>query len=170
MRYLPLLIALFLSLKTACQNINLSTNSTGEKASLVVINTAGGDAVGEGGSVAYSIGQIFTSSSHNSGNSITEGVQQPILVIPEKTNPKEKPIKIVAFPNPMNNYLVIQVSESEKRDLFYQLYDTQGGLITSAKIKGTRTKLTPQYLEAAVYLLKITHNGQHLKSFKIIKN
>mgnify|MGYP003647362234 CR=1 FL=1 len=42
------------------------------------ISTSGGEAVGSGGSVSYTIGQVFYSSLSGSNGKLTEGVQQPL--------------------------------------------------------------------------------------------
>ncbi len=41
------------------------------------VNISGGNAIGTGGSVSYSVGQVFFNTSESTTGSVTEGIQQP---------------------------------------------------------------------------------------------
>lgn len=132
---------------------------------------SGGDATGSGDSSSYSIGQTVYSTYSNENGSVSEGVQQPIELV-TLTNAELKSVSLsaVLYPNPTQNYIVLSITDARLTGLSYQLYDIQGKLVGQGILDQPKTQITLQYLESAVYLLKVTTNQTELKTFKIIKN
>ncbi len=130
------------------------------------INTAGEDAFGSGGSVSYSVGQVFYLTHISANGSIAEGVQQS-YIISEVT---EEPQGIKAFPNPTTDYLILSIGEFDISNLEYQLYDIKGQLLRSDKITNNSASIDVSALVPATYFLKIVQGKKELKIFKIIKN
>jgi hypothetical protein len=116
----------------------------------LVIDVAGGDASGVGGTVAYSVGQ-----------EISEVLDTDLFQLD---------INLVAYPNPTSDFLTLNVGESELAYLNFQLYDLSGKLIESRKIVNTRETIGMQNLQNDIYILKITKKDKEIKTYKIIKN
>ena len=70
-------------------------------------SAAGSDAVGNGGSVSYSIGQIDYSQSAGNGFVFSEGVQQPFEIFITGVEDVLEAIGVHVFPNPAKDYLDI---------------------------------------------------------------
>jgi len=134
------------------------------------INATGGDISSEEGSISYSIGQVFYSSYSGEENYVSEGIQQPIIIYITPVDKEEKEdFKAVAYPNPAVNYLRIVASTYENRSLSYHLLDLNGRLLKEDQIGESGAKVDISRLSAAIYLLRISDNGQHIKTIKIIK-
>lgn len=134
-------------------------------------NSSGGQGMGSGGSVTYTLGQTDYITVTGSGGTIHQGLQQPfeIQVISgiEETHIS---LTVAIYPNPATDYLVLKVDDQEIEKLTYQLYDTQGKLLMSEKLKNNETIINIEHLPQAPYFLNVFKNKNEVKVFKIIKN
>jgi len=136
------------------------------------INTAGGDANGSGGSMSYSIGQIFIESqSGGADGSVSQGVQQPIEWL---TLGLEEDLLLIAsakvFPNPTTDKIQLRLELEDINNLSYQIYDINGKFLQSEEILQFTTEIQLSQLPTSVYFLKIIRNNNLLKTFRILKN
>ena len=134
--------------------------------------TTGGDASGLGGSVSYSIGQVFYTTNTALGGSAAQGVQQPfeIFIITEIEQINEIVLKCSVYPNPVVESLILNIESEHVSTFSYQLYDMNGMLMKNAKVSTSETQISMQNFIPASYFLKICDGKQEIKSFKIIKN
>lgn len=137
-----------------------------------VIIATGGNALGSGGSVSYSVGQATYATNTGSNGSVSEGIQQPyeISIVTELETAKNITLSMAAYPNPTIDYLTLEVKDVEYSTLTYQLYDTQGKLLQNKKITSHQTTITMSSLVPATYFIKVIQNNQEIKTIKIIKH
>ena len=131
----------------------------------------GGNASGSGGTVAYSVGQIFYTTNTGTTGSEAQGVQQPyeISIVLGIDNHSIN-LDLSAYPNPTTNNLTLNVGKAELSTLNFQLYDISGKLIESRKIISSTETISMANLPSATYFLKVSNNNNEVKTFKIIKN
>lgn len=136
------------------------------------VNTAGGNASGSGGSVSYSVGQVFYTTNTGTNGSVAQGVQQPyeISVVTAIEQAKCINLSVSVYPNPTTDYLTLFIGEFECSNLFYQLYDINGRLLHNGKISGTQTTIVMSNYVSGNYFVKVIQGSKELKTFKIIKN
>jgi len=136
-----------------------------------VIPAAGSTALGSGGSVCYTVGQIVYQTHTGIDGSVSEGVQQPyeISVIPAIEETEGIHFSASVYPNPSIDYLTLEVEEFELLNLTYHLFNMQGQPLQSKKITENITIIAMEKLMTATYYLKVTHKNIELKTFKIIK-
>jgi len=164
MKYIPLVLLVLIPLIAKSQSIEpqITTHAT--------INIAGRDVSDDGGSISYSIGQVFFSVHHDPENQILEGVQQPLVISARPIVKKENNFKVAAYPNPGTDYFMIEASDYPKRELSYKFMDLQGRLLKAERFgKSGATRVNINSLPAAIYLLRIYDNGKFIKTIKIIK-
>ena len=132
--------------------------------------SSGGDAIGTGGSSSYSVGQIVYTTQTGSNGSVAQGVQQA-YEISVTVGIKETAIKleINAFPNPTNNFLILDVSDYTSEKLTCQLYDINGKLMYKECLSDTKTTIDMLDYPESTYLLSVQENNLIIKTFKIIK-
>ena len=132
--------------------------------------SAGGDALGSGGSVAYSVGQIVYATNIGTYGLVAQGVQQP-YTISTVLGIENNSIKLdfTAYPNPTINFLTLNVGNAELSTLSFQLYDLRGILIESRKILSSTETIGMENLPSAMYFLKVSNNNKEIKTFKIFK-
>ena len=135
------------------------------------VNSSGGDAIGSGGNVAYSVGQVVYTTNTDTSGTVSQGVQQAYEIFTLEVKEPIRNISLSVFPNPTVNHLNLQISDYNQEKLSYFLFDLQGKLIKDGKIKAKQTQISTSGLPSATYILYIRNkNKQNLQSFKIIKN
>lgn len=134
------------------------------------INTSGGDISGEEGSVSYSIGQVNYLSYEGDHSYTTEGVQQSLVISIKPIDIlEEESLTLSAYPNPVSDYFIIEASDYTNRSLKYLLTDLHGNFIKEGRIEEPGAIVDISRLAVAIYLLNITDNTRHIKTFRIIK-
>ena len=142
------------------------------------LNATGGNASGGGGSVSYSIGQVFYTINTGTDGSVAQGVQQPfeISVVTGLEEAIGINLSVTTYPNPTTDCLTLRIDEFEISNLSYQLYNVQGKLLQSEIISGSQTSIVMSNLVPAIYFVKVIvktqdiASQQEVKTFKIIKN
>jgi hypothetical protein len=135
--------------------------------------SSGGEAIGEGGSVSYTVGQVAYSTHTGTTGSVSEGVQQPyeisVIIGIEESGIS---LNISAFPNPTTDYLILKIADDAFQETRYTmaLYDVNGRIIKQQFIVANETTIDMADLHPATYLLKVVNDNQEVKTFKIIKN
>jgi len=133
------------------------------------INASGGDALGSGGSTAYSIGQVVYTINTSSSGTSEQGVQHAYEIYSVGIKETEVNIFLSVFPNPTFGNLELNVGNEHLDDLNFVLYDALGKLIENKKITKTTETFSMEYLPGATYFLSVRKHNTELKSFKIIK-
>jgi len=135
------------------------------------IPSTGGDAIGSGGSVSYTVGQIIYISSSGAIASIDQGIQHPyeISIVTGIDDLIGINLICTAYPNPVNDFLTLEVKNFQNENLFYQLYDMNGRILDSKRITNIQSIIPMENFYSATYFLKIFNNQKEVKIFKIIK-
>jgi len=140
------------------------------------VNATGGNASGNGGTVAYSVGQVVYTTNKGTNGTVAQGVQQPfeISVVTGLEEAKGISLSISAYPNPTTDYLTLEVKEFELSTLHFQLFDMNGKLLQNEKITGNQTRIAMTNLVPANYFVKVIVKtqglaSQEVKTFKIFK-
>lgn len=136
-----------------------------------IIPATGGNTTSSGGSVSYTVGQIVYTSSSGTNGSVDPGVQQPyeISVITGINDPIGINLICTAYPNPVNDFLTLEVKNIQNKNLSYLLYDMNGRVLDSKRMTDIRTIIPMANFHPATYFLKIFNNHTEVKIFKIIK-
>lgn len=145
------------------------------------VNATGGNAVGSGGSVSYSVGQVVYTTNNGSFGSVTHGVQQPfeISAVTAIEDAEGISLAISAYPNPTTDFLTLIINDYAQTrhalsKLSFQVYDLNGKLLQSDKITGKQTSIDMSNLAASTYFVKVIKtqsiaSQQEIKTFKIVK-
>ncbi|NHN25028.1 T9SS type A sorting domain-containing protein [Flavobacterium jejuense] len=133
--------------------------------------SSGGDASAAQGSVAYSVGQPFYTTSTGTNGSVAQGVQQPFEIQEVLgTDLFSIQLKMLAYPNPTTDVLNLTIEENDVlSDMSYQLIDFNGRVIKSSTISNQSTTIPMAAYQKAIYMLTVTQNNTIIKTFKIIK-
>lgn len=141
-----------------------------------LLSAAGYTAIGNSGSISYTVGQLISISNNGSNGSLLHGLQQPFeisILSGLKDNGFELMFNV--YPNPTTENLILSISEKFNNDnLHYQLYDLKGVIMASNKIQGTQIIVPMNNYLPSTYFIRVMKSedgilGQELKVFKIIK-
>ena len=135
------------------------------------VPATGGDASGTGGSSSYTVGQVVYTTNTATSGSIAQGVQQPYEISTSVgIEVTEINLELMAYPNPTNNTLTLNIGNYDMEKLTYQLYDMQGKLLENRQVLNRSTTITMKNLPVSTYLLNIQDNSSLIKTFRIVKN
>lgn len=135
-----------------------------------VLSASGGDAMGSGGSVAYSLGQIVYTTHTGTTGSVAQGVEQAYEIYSVGIKETALNISLSIFPIPTSDFLTLKVEDYNNEILFFYLLDEQGKLILSEQIKNQNTQLSMSTLAHGSYFINIVQTNKKIQTFKVIKN
>jgi hypothetical protein len=131
----------------------------------------GGNASGSGGTVAYTVGQVFYTTNPGTNGTIAQGVQQAFEISVVSGNGNNNiNLEITAYPNPTTDFLILNINNYDLTNFSYQLFDAGGKIIESRKISSVSESIRMGKLPGGLYFLRVINNNQNIKTFKIIKN
>ena len=135
--------------------------------------SAGGDATGTGGSLAYSVGQPSYTNYDGESGSMNLGVQQPYIVIMVGTEEPDIRLTTTIYPNPVTTSVNLQMDKNnpvlDLTDYSFNLYNVNGKMILHQEITATSTAIPMENLGDGIYLLSVIHKNSEIKTFKIFK-
>ncbi len=133
--------------------------------------SSGGLAKGAGGSLNYSVGQVFFTTQVGDKCSVSQGAQQPFeFYVTTGINRREISLSMGVYPNPSTDFVNLKVGDLRDKVLEYHLIDLDGKLLDKGRIQDDVTRISMESLPKAMYFLSVVRNGQLIKSFKIVKN
>lgn len=135
------------------------------------IPATGGNATGSGGSVSYTVGQVFYTIHIGSNGSTAQGIQHPfeISVIIGTVVTNDIILTCYAYPNPTSRFVMLAVENYRTKNMTYHLYDNSGKLLENKSVDGNETLIDMSNLIVASYILKVSVNNKVIKAFRIIK-
>ncbi len=116
----------------------------------------------------WSIGESVTSTHSSDDYVITQGFHQGIYIITSLDDFCED-IKMLAYPNPTNDFISLSVENLEIKNMQYIITDLTGKILASEKITSSLQTINFSKYAVGTYIVSITQNNQLLKSFQIIK-
>lgn len=133
-------------------------------------NSAGGNAMGFGGNIAYSIGQIFYTANSGNGGLVSQGVQHAYNIIMVSDVDIPSSVILTVYPNPADEYINLKLNGNYKEKLAFRLIDIQGKLLVTGDLHEGEARIsTVNFPESAYYIILFDQLGAIVKSFKFIK-
>ena len=136
------------------------------------VNASGGEATGNGGAIAYSIGQTVSTTLTGISGSVAQGVQQAYEIYALGIEETAFGVSLSAYPNPTTENLTLQINQYNNEKLSYQLFDMQGKLFNSGEVRSNQTEINTASLPPAAYVIHVFNEAYNnrVQSFKIVKN
>lgn len=133
--------------------------------------SSGSEAIGTGGNVSYSVGQVGYTAQTGSNGSVSAGIQQSYSIITTLGEDlKTIQLNLSAYPNPVKDILTLDIEKLDKEQLTYFLIDINGRVIEEKHITKQKSVIKVDHLPKSIYFLNISDNQKFIKTFKIIKN
>lgn len=120
-------------------------------------------------SISWTLGETVIETYSSADMILTQGVQQPAIVVSTMTEEPDLEFQITAFPNPTSADVTISTNTGQTQSFKYRVYDVQGRLVSSNNLLGTVTRVAFDDLQPGTYFLKITRDEKPVKTFKIMK-
>jgi hypothetical protein len=134
--------------------------------------TAGGNAVGVGGSMCYTVGQIIFEPMIGSNGTIIPGVQQPfeISIVSAIGSYDKYTLASSVYPNPVKDELLLIIENELISGFVYKIFDIRGILVDHRKIESNKTIIDMSSFVSSVYVLKVINDNKEVITYKIVKN
>jgi len=135
-------------------------------------SASGGNAAGTGGSVSYSVGQLFFMTHTGADGSVAGGVQHPyeISVLTSIMETEGIDLNVSAFPNPVTDHLILRIDLNNYENLRFMLFDISGRIVQNGKVVNRETIIEMADLTRTTYILKVLEKEKEIKTFRIIKH
>ena len=143
------------------------------------VPATGGNAMGSGGSVSYTVGQVFYTTNTGIAGFVAQGVQQPYEISVVYAAPGTEIITLegTVFPNPVADVFTLHIlnfKEFEDKTIAYYFYTMDNKLLITKTVESAETIISISDLPPEIYYLILvdTTNGtapKKLKTFKIMK-
>ena len=133
------------------------------------VHSAGGEALGSGGTVSFSVAQPFYREVGGAGGFVSEGVQKAFEIYKLGIIGDTRQMVCEVFPNPFFGKLTL-LSEESAIDLHYTVFDALGSEILKGFLTGNSGSIDLSEHSAGTYFLNVYKNKDTiLEQFKIIK-
>lgn len=136
----------------------------------VAVIPLGGEAIGEGGSMSFTLGQIDYIEAKGETGTMAQGVQHPyeieVILGVEEMNIN---INATVYPNPTSNQITLQITDRDLANMSFKVYDISGKIITENTISQDQTKIDLSQSPVGTYLLNVQVGKKNIKTYKIIK-
>jgi len=131
--------------------------------------STGGNVSSSGGSMSYSVGQVFSSIYQGDQGNIVEGYQQSYAIALLGGIDNQLETSLSVYPNPTVASLTLKIVDYKDDNLSYKMFDLKGNMIISQSINAAETLIDMKELPAAVYFISIVDKKDLLKTFRVIK-
>jgi hypothetical protein len=133
---------------------------------------ASGDSYDNGTyTLSWTLGEVVSETMGNSTITLTQGFQQPSLVITSIEDVENSQLEVTAYPNPTLNILYMEIMEDDYNEYTFELYNLEGTLLMNQNIVNKTEELNLTGYASAQYILILKNkSGVAIKSFKIMKN
>jgi hypothetical protein len=118
----------------------------------------------------WSLGEVLTDTYTGSKEMLTQGFHQGKYIITAVDQFNSFPFEITAFPNPVTNYVILNIGGNEFNRLQYSLADINGKMIQISQVSDKQQQINLQGMTVGTYFLNVFSENKIVKSFKIQKS
>ena len=115
--------------------------------------------------VSWSVGEVAIETFTDGNYVLTQGFQQPGLVLVGLEDFDEQFSKIKVYPNPTSEYVRMDLNV-DIENLSYRVVDAGGKVIESNKIQNPSVKISFNTVESGLYLIQLMEGKQTKKIIK----
>lgn len=130
---------------------------------------AGGDLNQQEGSISVSIGQIFYEPIGPSMFELLPGMQQTHLQKVNSTLQIGSDIQMSVYPNPVEDYLNVEIKAQRTHTMPYQIFHINGQLRLEGQLEPGNISIPVHQLLPGIYVLQVTINSTEKFTFQIVK-
>ena len=135
-----------------------------------VVATSGGTGQHGDTFIEWTLGEPVIATLSADGNILTQGFQQPGIMVTVVKSLEGLPYTVEAYPNPTDDLLLIQLKNAEVQYFKYLFYDMNGKVLEQKKPESNITAINMKNYPAGVYLLRVMKSEMEIKTFEIIKH
>ncbi len=123
------------------------------------------------GSLSFTLGQVLYETVASENGTASPGVQQAYeIFIVDGIRTDFINLKVKAFPNPVTDFLVLEIGEFSPGTFSFRLIDQQGRILRQEDVRQSPYELEVGGFPSATYFLQVFTGEDQIKTFQIVKN
>jgi hypothetical protein len=134
-----------------------------------VLSSSGGSGQSAQASIAWTIGEPVTTTVSDGTSTLTQGFQQPTLLIATAQNEINELTSLLIYPNPTADYVTVKMDQATQSSYSYRLFDSAGKLVSEGKATSANPNISFQGLASGQYTISLLNQNSKQQSISIIK-
>ena len=134
-----------------------------------VLSSSGGSGQSAQASIAWTIGEPVTTTVSDGTSTLTQGFQQPTLLIATAQNEINELTSLLIYPNPTADYVTVKMDQATQSSYSYRLFDSAGKLVSEGKATSANPNISFQGLASGKYTISLLNQNSKQQSISIIK-
>lgn len=134
-----------------------------------VVSSSGGSGQNAQGSLDWTIGEPVTATVSDGSSTLTQGFQQPTLLIATSINENNLSANLLVYPNPTADYVILKFDAAMEQQYNFKIFDMAGKLINQGKATPTNPKISFEGLASGQYNVSIISANSKTQNISIIK-
>jgi hypothetical protein len=143
--------------------------SSGKACSQEIVSCSGGSEKCSTGTISYTLGELVISTGNEGSKTLTQGFHQSKITVTTANETARHGYCVTAFPNPASDLVILQISGEMTEGWEYRLIGPDGKMLLSSKITDNQANIPLGTYSRAMYFIKVTRNGNEIKTFRILK-
>lgn len=135
-----------------------------------VVATSGGSGQNAQGSLSWTVGQTVISTVSGGGATLTQGFQQPTLLLPTSQITLDETLGLLIYPNPTADFVYLQTTANlSNTALQFSVFDATGKLVNQGNVVQQKTQVSFAGMAAGNYTISVNDKHSKSQNFSIIK-
>jgi hypothetical protein len=134
-----------------------------------VLSSSGGSGQSAQASLSWTIGEPVTSTVTSGVNTLTQGFQQPTLLIATAENENNEFNNFMFYPNPTSDFITLKMDWTANGQYNYRVFDLAGKLVIEGKATATQPNISFQGLATGQYTISLLDEKSKQHNISIIK-
>lgn len=134
-----------------------------------LVSTTGGLYSDDQLTVSWTIGEPVIETFTGGSYVLTQGFQQPGLVLVGVEDFDDQFVNIKVYPNPTSDYVRLDLNV-DIENLSYRILNASGKVLENKNIKDPSTRISFDNVESGLYLIHLMDGNKTMKIFRIVKN
>lgn len=134
-----------------------------------VVSSSGGSGQNAQGSLDWTIGEPVTSTVTDGTSTLTQGFQQPTLLIATAQTDLNELTQLVVYPNPTADYVTLKLNKYDNNQYTYKVHDISGKIVLEGKASTNNANVSFHGLASGQYTLSLIDNQLKSQNISIIK-
>jgi len=134
-----------------------------------VVSSSGGSGQNAQGSLAWTIGEPVTATVSDGTSTLTQGFQQPTLLIATAQNENNAAVHLLVYPNPTADFVTLKFDASTASQYNFKIFDVTGKLVNEGKATSANPNISFLGLASGQYTVSLLSPNLKTQNISIIK-
>lgn len=134
-----------------------------------VVSSSGGSGQNAQGSLDWTIGESVTTTVTDGTSTLTQGFQQPTLLIATSQKEYNELMQLLVYPNPTADYVTLKMDNTNDAQYNYRVFDAAGKLVSEGKATSANPNISFQGLASGQYTISLVGPKSTTQQISIIK-